>query len=105
MEAVKKFERFRSNWSSTCHDFETASTNCLACRTTDIRYKTRHHEPIEQKTSEDQRENGATRLERSGSKIQSTFVEAITHRKPSNESFQMGARSQSYGLEPSDLFR
>ena len=44
-------------------------------------------------------------MRRRGSKIQSTFVEDITHRKSSNESFQMGARSQSYGLEPSDLLR
>ena len=40
-----------------------------------------------------------------GSKIQSTFVEGINHRKSSNESFQVDARSQSYGLEPSDLLR
>ena len=68
--------------------------------------KSRHHQPIEQKASQDQRENGAvTTLERSGSKIQSAFVEAITYRKPSNESFKMDAKSQSYALEPSDLLR
>ena len=55
--------------------------------------------------SEDQRENGETTVERSGSKIQSAFVEYITHRKSSNESFQMGASSQGYGLESTDLLR
>ena len=49
------------------------------------------------------RENCATTLEQSGSKIQTIFVEGITHRKPSNESFKMGTRSQNYGLESSDL--
>ena len=34
-----------------------------------------------------------------------TFVEGISHRKPSNESFKMCPRSQSYGVEPSDLLR
>ena len=44
-------------------------------------------------------------LKRSSRKIQSAFVEFITHRKPSNESFKMGARSQIYELEPSDNLR
>ena len=105
METVKKFERLRSNWSITCNDSTTGSTNCLACRTTDVRYNPRHHEPIEPETSQDQRENGATKFERSRSKIQSVVVETIAHRKPSNESFTVGARSQSYELEPSDLLR
>ena len=103
IKEVKKFKRFRSNWSSTCNDSETGSRNCLACRTTDIRYKPRHHEPIEQKTSQVQRENGTAPLERNGSNIQSAFVEVITHQKTSNESFKIGARSQNYGLEPIDI--
>ena len=86
-----------------CNDSKTGSINCLACRTTDICYKPRHHEPIEKKTNQDQRENGATTLERSESKVQLAFVKGITHRKASNESFKTGARSQRYGLEQSDL--
>ena len=42
---------------------------------------------------------------RQSSKIQSTFVKGITHRKLSNESFKLGASSQSYGLKPSDLLQ
>ena len=68
-------------------------------------HKPRHHEPIEHRTSQDQLENDARTLERSDSKIQLAFVEGITHRKLSNESFKMGARSQSYRLESRDLFQ
>ena len=45
-------------------------------------------ETSQQKTSQDHRENDATTLKQSGTKIQSIFVEAITHRKSSNESFK-----------------
>ena len=48
-------------------------------------------ETSQQKTSQYQRENDATTLKRSGSKIQSAFVKAITHQKLSYESFKMGA--------------
>ena len=44
METVKKFECFRSNWSTMCNDSKTGSTNSLACLTTNIRYKPRYHE-------------------------------------------------------------
>ena len=43
METVKRFERFRSNWWSMFNDSKTESTNGLACRITDIRYKLRYH--------------------------------------------------------------
>ena len=62
-------------------------------------------ETLQQRTSQDQRENGATTLERSESKTQSSFVETITHRKPLDEWFKMDTRSQSYGLKPNDLLR
>ena len=44
-------------------------------------------------------------LERSRSKVRSAFVEAITHREPSNESLKMRARLQSYELELNVLLR
>ena len=95
MEIVNKFQRFRSNWSSSCNDW---STNYLAWRTTDIRYKARHHNRKWDKINE-------RMVRRRGSKIQWVFVEGVTHRKPSNDSFKMGTRSQAHRLEPSDLLR
>ena len=44
-------------------------------------------------------------VRRHRSKIQLAFIEDITHRKLSNESFQIGTRSQNYELEPSDLLQ
>ena len=38
-------------------------------------------------------------------RVQSAYVEGITHQKLSNESFKMSARSESYEREPSDLLR
>ena len=52
METVKKFEQFKSNWSSTCNDSKTGSANCLARRTTDIHYKQRHHNRKQAKINE-----------------------------------------------------
>ena len=46
-----------------------------------IRYKPRYYEPTEQKTSQDQRMNGATALERRRRKVQSTSVKITAHRK------------------------
>ena len=81
METVKRSGRFSSNWPSTCNDSKTGSADSLAYRTTDIRYKPRYYEPTEQKTSQDQRTNGATALERRRRKVQSASVKTTTHRK------------------------
>ena len=47
-----KFQRFRSNWSTTCNDSKAGSTNCLTCQTTDIHYKSRHHNRKQAKINE-----------------------------------------------------
>ena len=53
--------------------------------------------------SEDQPENASTVLERSESKRQFDLYQSYYSPKTSNESFKIGKRPQSYGLEPNDL--
>ena len=64
----------------------------------DNRYKPRHHNRKRVEINE-------RTIRRRGNKIQLAFVEGITHRKSSNESFKIGTRSQSSELEVSDLRR